>query len=104
VFKTKPAFRRALEGYLLLDMPGFKTVERMQQTEAIVVSPGPFGPEISQGHIDDGRESYLKLLETVVRHLGSSVRAKYNSREARVVEVLPPLPSKFLQMSSQLGK
>jgi hypothetical protein len=104
VFKTNLALQRAVEGYLKLDVPGFKIVEQVPQYRGTLVFLGPDGPRINQGHQVVNREEYLKFLETVAQDLGSSAKAKYEIRNAKVVEILPPLPLNFLNLYSALGK
>jgi hypothetical protein len=103
VFRTRSAFLRAVEAYLRLDMPGLKVIERLSQKRGVVISAGPFGLNVSQGSPVDQREGYLKLLETVAHDHGNSTKVKYHLRDAEVVEILPPLPQKFLELYLALG-
>jgi Protein of unknown function (DUF4238) len=104
VFKTKSAFLRAVEAYLRLDIPGFKVIARPSQYRGIVISVGAFGLATSQGTPIDQREVYLKLLETISHNHGNSIKLKYHSRDAEVVEILPPIPQKFLELYLALGR
>jgi Protein of unknown function (DUF4238) len=103
VFRTISAFLRAVEAYLRLDMPGLKVIERLSQKRGVVISAGPFGLNVSQGSPVDQHEGYLKLLETISHDHGNSTKVKYHLRDAEVVEILPPLPQKFLELYLALG-
>jgi Protein of unknown function (DUF4238) len=104
VFKTKSAFLRAVEAYLRLDLTGFKLIERQGHYRGTVISMGPSGLKISRGSPIDERGGFLKLLETVSHNHGSSTKAKYESLDAGAVEILPPIPSKFLELYFALIK
>jgi hypothetical protein len=104
VFKANLTLQRAIEGYLKLDVPGFKIVEQVQQYRGILVCLDPDGPRINQGHQIENCEEYLKFLEKIAQDPGSSAKAKYETRNAKVVEILPSLLSSFLNFYSALGK
>jgi hypothetical protein len=92
-----------VEAYLRLDIPGFKVIARPSQYRGIVISVGAFGLAASQGTPIDQREGYLKLLETISHNNGNSIKLKYHSRDAEVVEILPPIPQKFLAAFGDSG-
>jgi Protein of unknown function (DUF4238) len=104
VFKSENGLRRALEAYLGCSTPGFKVVTKQEELKSIVLCPTPDGVNISQGLHDDGREAYLRLLETAAGKVGSTVEAKYEMRNARLVELLPPFPRRFHDLYCALGK
>jgi hypothetical protein len=99
LYKELEGLKRALEAYLLTDMPGFKRLANMSSN-----LDDPYCiPKGTIPSIEETRVAYIQGLEKVARSLGSTARAQHHT----VPMSVPPEmkgPMLMLQRLDRLGQ
>jgi len=96
LYKELEGLKRALEAYLLTDMPGFKRLANMSSN-----FDDPYCiPKGTMPSIEETRVAYIQGLEKVARSLGSTARAQHHT----VPMSVPPEMKGLMLMLQRLNR
>ncbi|KAF8245412.1 hypothetical protein K440DRAFT_646339 [Wilcoxina mikolae CBS 423.85] len=97
LYREPEGFKRALEAYLLTDIPGFKRLANMSNLDSPDYNPN----SEEEATIEKKRVAYIEGLEKIARELGSTAKAQHYTVPRTM---LPPEMRDLVRMLHRIEK